>query len=89
VGPPQLIASDQGATKRVRRLTLDDDGNLLLYSLVPRTRRWSMVWQLVQDSRSFDAAKLVVTRLEAAEPVLMHFRSSRARFAAIITGRVP
>ena len=84
-GPPQLIASDQGATKRVRRLTLDDDGNLRLYSLVPRTRRWSMVWQLVQDSRSFDAAKLVVTRLEAAEPVLMHFRSSRARFTAIIT----
>ncbi|KAG2550141.1 G-type lectin S-receptor-like serine/threonine-protein kinase At1g34300 [Panicum virgatum] len=47
--PPQLIASDQGATKRVRRLTLDDDGNLRLYSLVPRTRRWSVVWQLVQE----------------------------------------
>jgi len=48
-GPPQLIASDQGATKRVRRLTLDDDGNLRLYSLVPRSQRWSMVWQLVQE----------------------------------------
>jgi len=47
--PPQLIASDQGATNRVRRLTLDEDGNLRLYSLLPRTRRWSVVWQLVQE----------------------------------------
>ncbi|KAG2538985.1 G-type lectin S-receptor-like serine/threonine-protein kinase SD2-2 [Panicum virgatum] len=47
--PPQLIASDQGATNRVRWLTLDEDGNLRLYSLLPRTRRWSVVWQLVQE----------------------------------------
>ncbi|CAN6294090.1 unnamed protein product [Urochloa humidicola] len=47
--PPQLIASDQGAKNRVRRLTLDDDGNLRLYSLIPKTRRWDVVWQLVQE----------------------------------------
>jgi hypothetical protein len=47
--PAQLIASDQGTTKRVRRLTLDDDGNLRLYSLLPKTRRWNVVWQLVQE----------------------------------------
>jgi hypothetical protein len=45
----QLIASDQGTTNRVRRLTLDDDGNLRLYSLVPRTRTWLVVWQVVQE----------------------------------------
>ncbi|CAN6288629.1 unnamed protein product [Urochloa humidicola] len=48
-GSSQLIASDQGATKRIRRLTLDNDGNLRLYSLIPRTRRWDVVWQLVQE----------------------------------------
>ncbi|CAL4932538.1 unnamed protein product [Urochloa decumbens] len=47
--PPQLIASDQGTTNRIRRLTLDDDGNLRLYSLIPKTRRWDVVWQLVQE----------------------------------------
>ncbi|CAD6204655.1 unnamed protein product [Miscanthus lutarioriparius] len=45
----QLIASDQGTTNRVRRLTLDDDGNLRLYSLVPKTRTWLVVWQVVQE----------------------------------------
>lgn len=45
----QLIASDQGTTNRVRRLTLDDDGNLRLYSLVPKTRKWLVVWQVVQE----------------------------------------
>uniref|UniRef100_K4AJE0 non-specific serine/threonine protein kinase n=1 Tax=Setaria italica TaxID=4555 RepID=K4AJE0_SETIT len=48
-GNGQLIASDQGTSKRVRRLTLDDDGNLRLYSLLPKTRRWNVVWQLVQE----------------------------------------
>ncbi|KAJ1296041.1 hypothetical protein BS78_01G268700 [Paspalum vaginatum] len=43
-----LIASDQGSP-RVRRLTLDNDGNLRLYSLVPRTREWRVVWQAVQE----------------------------------------
>jgi hypothetical protein len=33
----------------VRRLTLDDDGNLRLYSLVPKTRKWLVVWQVVQE----------------------------------------
>ncbi|WVZ83614.1 hypothetical protein U9M48_030742 [Paspalum notatum var. saurae] len=46
---PNLIASDGGSTKRVRRLTLDNDGNLRLYSLGPRTRQWCVVWQLVQN----------------------------------------
>ncbi|KAF8689254.1 hypothetical protein HU200_042045 [Digitaria exilis] len=48
-GATQLIASDQGTTGRVRRLTLDDDGNLRLYSLIPKTRSWKVVWQLVQE----------------------------------------
>ncbi|KAK3157287.1 hypothetical protein QOZ80_2AG0118740 [Eleusine coracana subsp. coracana] len=47
--PPQLIASDMGA-KRLRRLKLDDDGNLRLYSLVLKPRReWRVVWQQVQE----------------------------------------
>lgn len=46
--PSELIASDQG-TKRLRRLTLDDDGNLRLYSLPSRKRQWNVVWQLVQE----------------------------------------
>ncbi|XP_062200390.1 G-type lectin S-receptor-like serine/threonine-protein kinase At1g34300 [Phragmites australis] len=45
----KLIASDQGSTKRLRRLKLDDDGNLRLYSLRSRTRQWRVVWQLVQE----------------------------------------
>ncbi|KAM0886864.1 hypothetical protein ACQ4PT_029421 [Festuca glaucescens] len=47
--PPQLIASDMGARNRLRRLTLDNDGNLRLYSLIPTTRRWRVVWELVQE----------------------------------------
>ncbi|KAF0930321.1 hypothetical protein E2562_031985 [Oryza meyeriana var. granulata] len=47
-GVSPLIASDKGST-RLRRLTLDDDGNLRLYSLQPRTRQWRVVWQLVQE----------------------------------------
>ncbi|XP_062205493.1 G-type lectin S-receptor-like serine/threonine-protein kinase At1g34300 [Phragmites australis] len=43
-----LIASDQGA-RRLRRLKLDDDGNLRLYSLRPKNRQWRVVWQLVQE----------------------------------------
>ncbi|OEL13671.1 hypothetical protein BAE44_0025309, partial [Dichanthelium oligosanthes] len=48
-GGNQLIASDQGSKKRVRRLTLDDDGNLRLYSLLPKNRHRNVVWQLVQE----------------------------------------
>ncbi|KAL6641535.1 hypothetical protein ACP70R_019716 [Stipagrostis hirtigluma subsp. patula] len=48
IGGGSLIASDKGA-KRLRRLKLDDDGNLRLYSLLPRTRRWVVVWQAVQE----------------------------------------
>uniref|UniRef100_A0A0D9XH63 non-specific serine/threonine protein kinase n=1 Tax=Leersia perrieri TaxID=77586 RepID=A0A0D9XH63_9ORYZ len=47
-GANPLIASDKGAL-RLRRLRLDDDGNLRLYSLQPRTRQWRVVWQLVQE----------------------------------------
>jgi len=47
--PATLIASDMGAKNRLRRLTLDDDGNLRLYSLNPATRNWSVVWELVQE----------------------------------------
>lgn len=46
--PSQLIASDQGST-RLRRLTLDDDGNLRLYSLQSKKGQWRVVWQLVQE----------------------------------------
>ncbi|KAI4998173.1 hypothetical protein ZWY2020_053515 [Hordeum vulgare] len=44
-----LIASDKGAKGRLRRLTLDDDGNLRLYSLFPPRREWRVVWELVQE----------------------------------------
>ncbi|XP_051203331.1 G-type lectin S-receptor-like serine/threonine-protein kinase At5g24080 [Lolium perenne] len=48
-GGQQLIASDMGARNRLRRLTLDNDGNLRLYSLIPATRVWRVVWELVQE----------------------------------------
>ncbi|KAL6905414.1 hypothetical protein ACP4OV_003015 [Aristida adscensionis] len=48
LGGGSLIASDKGA-RRLRRLKLDDDGNLRLYSLSPRTRTWDVVWQQVQE----------------------------------------
>lgn len=47
--PPSLIASDKGARNRLRRLRLVDDGNLRLYSLLPGTRQWRIVWELVQE----------------------------------------
>uniref|UniRef100_A0A0E0M4V9 non-specific serine/threonine protein kinase n=1 Tax=Oryza punctata TaxID=4537 RepID=A0A0E0M4V9_ORYPU len=47
--PSQLIASDKGSTRRLRRLTLDDDGNLRLYSLQSKKGLWRVVWQLVQE----------------------------------------
>lgn len=47
--PPTLIASDQGPTNRLRRLTLDNDGNLRLYSMNRATRNWRVVWELVQE----------------------------------------
>ncbi|CAM0913217.1 unnamed protein product [Alopecurus aequalis] len=47
--PSILIASDMGAKNRLRRLTLDNDGNLRLYSLNPATRNWHIVWELVQE----------------------------------------
>uniref|UniRef100_A0ACD6AJK5 Uncharacterized protein n=1 Tax=Avena sativa TaxID=4498 RepID=A0ACD6AJK5_AVESA len=47
--PATLIASDKGAKNRLRRLTLDDDGNLRLYSMNLASRNWSVVWELVQE----------------------------------------
>ncbi|WOL00986.1 G-type lectin S-receptor-like serine/threonine-protein kinase [Canna indica] len=43
-----LIASDMGK-KVLRRLTLDSDGNLRIYSLQPSTKTWVVVWQLVRE----------------------------------------
>ncbi|XP_057477211.1 G-type lectin S-receptor-like serine/threonine-protein kinase At1g34300 [Actinidia eriantha] len=43
-----LISSDFGAT-RFRRLTLDDDGNLRMYSLDPGSGKWVIGWQAVQE----------------------------------------
>uniref|UniRef100_J3N0F9 non-specific serine/threonine protein kinase n=1 Tax=Oryza brachyantha TaxID=4533 RepID=J3N0F9_ORYBR len=48
-GGSSLIASDKDSPRRLRRLTLDYDGNLRLYSLQPNTRQWRVVWQLVQE----------------------------------------
>ncbi|GFZ15641.1 suppressor of npr1-1 constitutive 4 [Actinidia rufa] len=43
-----LISSDFGATGS-RRLTLDDDGNLRMYSLDPGSGKWVIGWQAVQE----------------------------------------
>ncbi|KAJ4767284.1 Serine/threonine-protein kinase [Rhynchospora pubera] len=43
------VASDVGKTDRLRRLTLDQDGNLRLYSLNATSRTWRVVWQAVQE----------------------------------------
>lgn len=45
----QLVATDVGNDTVLRRLTLDDDGNLRLYSMVPKSPPWKAVWQLLQD----------------------------------------
>ncbi|KAL7181125.1 hypothetical protein ACSBR1_040063 [Camellia fascicularis] len=43
-----FICSDFG-DKRLRRLTLEDDGNLKIYSLDPSLNQWIVVWQAVQE----------------------------------------
>ncbi|KAG5532014.1 hypothetical protein RHGRI_026588 [Rhododendron griersonianum] len=43
-----LLTSDFGA-KRSRRLTLDDDGNLRIYSYDPDLGQWEIVWEAVQE----------------------------------------
>lgn len=43
-----LIAADVG-DNRQRRLTLDIDGNLRVYSFNPSSHSWDMVWQAVQE----------------------------------------
>ncbi|XP_077241152.1 G-type lectin S-receptor-like serine/threonine-protein kinase At5g24080 [Tasmannia lanceolata] len=43
-----VISADRGAA-RLRRLTLDVDGNLRIYSLDPSSRTWTMVWQAIQN----------------------------------------
>lgn len=43
-----LTASDLGET-RLRRLTIDDDGNLRIYSYDDNGDRWTVVWQAVQE----------------------------------------
>nr|CAB3491633.1 unnamed protein product [Digitaria exilis] len=45
----RLVATDLGNTTLLRRLTLDDDGNLRLYSMVPKSPPWRVVWHLLQD----------------------------------------
>ncbi|KAH7570838.1 hypothetical protein JRO89_XS05G0204300 [Xanthoceras sorbifolium] len=43
-----MITSDFG-DQNLRRLTLDDDGNLRIYSFDPSLGDWTMVWQAVQE----------------------------------------
>ncbi|KAG2701629.1 hypothetical protein I3843_06G050500 [Carya illinoinensis] len=43
-----FIPADFGSTY-LRRLTLDDDGNLRIYSYVPDQRAWVVVWQAMQE----------------------------------------
>ncbi|KAH7656621.1 Non-specific serine/threonine protein kinase protein, partial [Dioscorea alata] len=43
-----LIASNFGSTRALRRLTLDPDGNLRVYSL-HRSGGWRIVWEAVQE----------------------------------------
>ncbi|KAI5678093.1 hypothetical protein M9H77_09043 [Catharanthus roseus] len=43
-----LISSDFG-DKKLRRLTLDEDGNLILYSFDPSLSQWRVVWQAVYN----------------------------------------
>ncbi|CAK9160887.1 unnamed protein product [Ilex paraguariensis] len=40
--------ADFGAT-RLRRLTLDEDGNLILYSFDPNLGQWTVVWQAMNQ----------------------------------------
>ncbi|XP_057962451.1 G-type lectin S-receptor-like serine/threonine-protein kinase At1g34300 [Malania oleifera] len=44
-----LLSADFGAP-RLRRLTLDDDGNLRIYSLDPSSGQWTVAWRAIQDS---------------------------------------
>ncbi|KAJ0095479.1 hypothetical protein Patl1_15602 [Pistacia atlantica] len=43
-----FISADFGAA-RLRRLTLDDDGNLRIYSFDQSLNKWTPVWQAVQE----------------------------------------
>ncbi|XP_022776565.1 G-type lectin S-receptor-like serine/threonine-protein kinase At1g34300 [Durio zibethinus] len=44
-----LVSSDFGEPNRFRRLTLDDDGNLRIYSVDPSTDEQEAVWLAVQE----------------------------------------
>ncbi|XVE91822.1 hypothetical protein REPUB_Repub01dG0044900 [Reevesia pubescens] len=44
-----LVTSDFGEPNRLRRLTLDDDGNLRIYSFDSSTNEWEVVWLAVQE----------------------------------------
>ncbi|KAJ8752751.1 hypothetical protein K2173_007061 [Erythroxylum novogranatense] len=43
-----IISADYG-DPRLRRLTLDDDGNLRLYSIDPKGGSWLVTWQALQE----------------------------------------
>nr|DAD32293.1 TPA_asm: hypothetical protein HUJ06_011144 [Nelumbo nucifera] len=43
-----FLSSDKGAPL-LRRLTLDDDGNLRVYSLDSKKGTWTIVWQAIQE----------------------------------------
>ncbi|XP_007045501.2 PREDICTED: G-type lectin S-receptor-like serine/threonine-protein kinase At1g34300 [Theobroma cacao] len=44
-----LVSSDFGEPNRLRRLTLDNDGNLRIYSFGSEAGEWEVVWQAVQE----------------------------------------
>ncbi|ERM93823.1 G-type lectin S-receptor-like serine/threonine-protein kinase At1g34300 [Amborella trichopoda] len=47
-----FVLSDMGSPNRLRRLTLDPDGNLRVHSLDPRLNGWVVAWQAVQEACS-------------------------------------
>ncbi|KAJ4961225.1 hypothetical protein NE237_021135 [Protea cynaroides] len=44
----QPVTADLGSV-RLRRMTLDNDGNLRVYSLRSRSGTWRIVWQVIQE----------------------------------------
>ncbi|OMO60859.1 hypothetical protein CCACVL1_23831 [Corchorus capsularis] len=44
-----LVSSDFGESGKFRRLTLDDDGNLRIYSFDSKISDWEVVWLAVQE----------------------------------------
>ncbi|OMO72457.1 S-locus glycoprotein [Corchorus olitorius] len=44
-----LVSSDFGESGKFRRLTLDDDGNLRIYSFDSKINDWEVVWLAVQE----------------------------------------